>query len=191
MLINIIPTVTQSRFYQERLCANRAFPAMALVFVFFITSCSDTEEKLKVKRGDHNEVRTFMELEPVLMEADSAEFLFYDDSVEDSLRYARYYQFMSTSDSAVLAMIRSHWKQKPAGTDTLRACRSQGKIQLLGNGEPVKTIYYADEGGTCTYLYIIKDGRFYYMEMGDSLKVYLKETRKNLSSNLSKKINPV
>ncbi len=178
--------IFRSRFHKKRLHSSSTLLFLNSMYVITAPSCKSAEDDNKKAAGPVVTINTFSGQEPALMNVDSIVIIIYDDSIDDSLRYSRYYQFTSTSDLEVLDMLREHWKQQPTITDTLRPCRSQGKLQLFVNDNPVKTVYYADKEGGCKYLYFIRDGLFYYFETGIEFNGYLAEVRKKFQQEQSK-----
>lgn len=175
----------RSRFHSRRLRSWCTLLLLISLHSMMASSCMNAE-KDKEKEAGSPDLTKIAGPEPTLMNADSIVIIVYDDSVDDSLRYSRYYQFTSTSDIVVLGMLAEHWKQQPIVTDNLRPCRSEGKLQLYMKGDPVKTVYYADKDGGCKYLYFISDGLFYYFDIGNELSKYLAEVRKKQQVTLKK-----
>ncbi len=98
--------------------------------------------------------------------ADSLQILYYDDPDGDSLRYSRFYSYVSTADTLVLNTLMSDLHRPFVETGERRQCRSEGKIYLYGDSEPLKTIYFSTRENGCRYLYLIRDGNFLYFDMG-------------------------
>lgn len=110
--------------------------------------------------------------------ADSLQILYYDDPDGDSLRYARYYTYVATADTAVLGVFERVLKTPYTETPQRRPCRSEGKIYLFGKAEPLKTVYFSTRyHDGCRYLYVIRDGNFLYFDMGPELITVLEQQR--------------
>ena len=184
MPINSRLQIFRSRFHKERLRSWCALLLLVSLHAMIASSCPNAEDD-KISAGSF--AKSIAELEPALMNTDSIVIILYDDPLDDSLRYSRFYQFTSTSDPAILDLLHEHGKQQPTVADTLRPCRSQGKLQLFMRGDPVKTVYYADKDGGCKYLYFIKDGLFYYFDIGNEFRKYLAEVRKTIPAGTLKK----
>lgn len=106
---------------------------------------------------------------PDLENVDSLQILYYDDPDGDSLRYARYYKHTVTSDSSLInALLRNLGTPFDKRND-IRDCRSEGKIFLFRNGDPLKTVYFSTRCNTCCYLYFIQDGEFLYFEISSEM----------------------
>lgn len=120
-------------------------------------------------------ITTGIDLAPAMAETDSVAILFYKDPFGgEADRYTRYYtQFNSTSDSVIQLL-----KANLADTyreDTLRQCRSEGKIFCFVKGKPVQTIYFTHQSEACYHLYFIHTGRYYYLPFDKSLETRLRQ----------------
>lgn len=131
------------------------------------TNTSKNKEQEKEINADSsgNLNNTGIEIEPVISLADSVQVIFYDDPMGDSLRYSRYFTYVSTSDSAFLTLLKSELSQVSQLSMFVRKCRSEGKIYLFKNGEPIKTVFFSTQINNCRYLYFIKNGLFYYFDL--------------------------
>ena len=112
------------------------------------------------------------ELEPAISTADSMELIYYD-SLEDSLRYSRYYKFTATSDTTAIRLVVNQLGGSFSIQEQARACRSEGKIHLYSKNEPLKTLYFSRAGARCNYIYFIRNGNFYYFPLRDEFRLFL------------------
>lgn len=121
--------------------------------------------------------RTVRDVEPELFNADSIQVLYYDNPDGDSLRYTRYFQSTEIGDTArirsLLKEMDQIYMQEPKG----RPCRSEGKLYLLQGDAVLKTIYFSARGDSCTYLYFIKNGSFFYFPLTETAATILKEDK--------------
>ena len=147
------------------------------MFLFF--SCSSVPDKtvdeIKVDSFGANEYKkkTGLETEPVIGKTDSLQLVYYDNPDGDSLRYSRFFTYVNTTDSVVINSLLHDLEQPFETVNEVKKCRSEGKIYLLGRQESLKTIYFSTRGDSCTYLYFIKDGAFFYFPLSENFKSIL------------------
>lgn len=123
-------------------------------------------------------ITTGIDLSPALAETDSVAILFYKDPFGgEPDRYTRYYtQFNSTTDS-VIRLLKANLVETYR-EDTLRQCRSEGKIFCFVKGKPVQTIYFTHQSEACYHLYFIHTGRYYYFPFHAQLEERLRQLKK-------------
>lgn len=105
------------------------------------------------------------EFDERLRDPDSLLFYFYDNPDGDANRYTRYYTEFATTDSISIRVVRQAAEKKFSRLETIKDCRSQGKVFLFADGKPRQTLYFSNRGDSCSHIYFIKDGWFYYMPM--------------------------
>ena len=116
--------------------------------------------------ADDNQAVTLAGVEPRLQEFDSLAALIYKDPFGgEAERYTRYYRLKALTDSSNLAIVNNQLKEPFVKSDTLRECRSEGKIHVFDDGKIKQTIYFATEPQACRHVYIIHEGFYYYMPM--------------------------
>ena len=115
----------------------------------------------------------------ILKDIDSLQILYYDDPNGDSLRYSRFYRFISLSDSITINQLQKNLSQPFETLPGKKDCRSDGKIYAYGQSEVVKTIYFNTTKSNCKYLYYIQNGSFIYFKLDEALKVILINYKKN------------
>lgn len=94
--------------------------------------------------------------------ADSIVVVFYKDPYgPDSLRYTRYYTQASLTDEASIKNLKKQLGERYAREEK-RTCRGEGKIWCFSKGKIFQTVYFSTKCNDCCYLYLIKDGNFYY-----------------------------
>lgn len=148
---------------------------LLLIFI----SCNNNNEG-KITRTDStnefadtsfNELKSGLTIEPLLNQADNLQVLYYNNPDGDSLRYARFYKFLETNDSIMISQILRNLDQPANQRLAVNNCRSEGKIYILKNQEPLKTVYFSTRCDSCCYLYFIKDGAFFYFNLSNNLKI--------------------
>lgn len=121
---------------------------------------------------------SILQLDQRLLTADSLVFVFYKDPLgSDSLRYTRFYTQFSTNDIRQINFVLENLEGKTAGREKVKPCRSEGKIWCYTKGKVFQTIYFADYNSPCSFVYMIKDGRFYYGEISSALSKRLKSIK--------------
>jgi len=120
-----------------------------------------------------------------LEEADSLIVLFYKNPFgEDSLRYTRYYKQSITTDSIYIRSLIENVRQPFEKLEHLKRCRSEGKIWCYNRGQIFQTVYFNTRcEGDCCFIYIIKDGFFYYYSLTDAFLKKLSKLKK-VSTNV-------
>lgn len=139
----------------------RIFPA--IIIFFYACGEGGNKETPKVyKTSAEAESPMISDLIPGYYDADSLCVIRYDDPMGDSLRYSRYFSYRMISDSDSVRTFLQSMDGVYLPQDTLRSCRSEGKIYIMRKDEILKTVYYSKLSGGCSYYYFIMDGRFYY-----------------------------
>lgn len=140
-----------------------------------ITACNNNSAKPDTPpaKSDssviHSQVKKGLELEPQIMQTDSLQILYYDNPHGDSLRYSRFYHYITSIDSSLISSVLSDLNQPFEQLNEIKKCRSEGKIYMYGKEEPLKTIYFSTRCDSCCYLYFIKDGKFLYFSLSGKL----------------------
>ena len=147
------------------------------VVFLFLAACNNVPEKSdsKIDTIDSLKIRTALQIEPDLQKTDSLEILYYDNPDGDPKRYTRFFKFTALSDSTDIATLVKNMDQ-PVTSTQLGKCRSQGKIFFRHQKDIINTLYFSTRGDTCSYLYYIKTGAYYYVginkETADVIKRY-------------------
>jgi hypothetical protein len=129
----------------------------------------------KNKTGKQSQGQTGLAVAPALRQADSLQILYYDDPDGDSLRYTRFYQYVTTKDRQTIDELLASLDQPVEKHQENRKCRSEGKIYLFNKeANPIKTVYFSTRCDTCCYLYYIVEGHFYYTPVSEAFKNRLK-----------------
>lgn len=148
-----------------------------LFWCFIILSCNNQDRvNERESKSEHlkedvmKDPSSMISLDPRLSDADSLVFVFYKDPHgPDSLRYTRYYRQYSSTDSSMISLWQSFLQEKTTRYEKVKPCRSEGKIWCFSNGNIFQTIYYSAFNSDCNFLYIIKNGLFYYTDLDSSL----------------------
>ena len=152
-----------------------------LTVLFF--SCNEDQQKLAQKEGttkkpEVGERSSILELDERLQHADSLVFVFYKDPHgKDSLRYTRYYTQYSTTDAALIHFVQDNLKDSTQRLEKIKNCHSEGKIWCFAKSEVFQTIYFSAHNNECNFVYIIKNGQFYYSDIGSGLSKKLTELK--------------
>ena len=137
------------------------------IFIFF--GCAERKNKdnaQKIVVNNTPKASSIVEIDDRLNNIDSVVYVFYKDPHGiDSLRYTRFYTQYSDADSNNIHFL----KQQLIGTveklEKIKACRSEGKIWCFSKQNIIQTIYFSSFNKDCNFLYIIKDGMFYYTNL--------------------------
>lgn len=124
-------------------------------------------------------ITTGIDLAPKLSEVDSIVILFYNDPFGgDAERYTRFYrQFGAGRNDTVLALLKQNLSLPFQKEDTLRKCRSEGKIFCFANSQPVQTVYFTSQSQACHHLYFIHEGRYYYFQPNPQFEASLRRVK--------------
>ena len=115
-----------------------------------------------------------LQLDERLKDTDSMVFVFYKDPHgKDSLRYTRYYSEYHSTDTGIIYLLKDNLKDSTQRLEKIKNCRSEGKIWCFTKGEVFQTIYFSAHNNNCSFVYIIKNGQFYYSDINDKLAAQL------------------
>lgn len=118
------------------------------------------------------------QLDVRMNDADSLVIVFYNDPfTADSLRYTRYYTQYQTTDTGIIQALLGNTALPFTKLDKPKPCRSEGKIWMFTKGKIFQTISFAYTKATCQFIYLIKDGFFYYMPIEPGLAAMLKRIK--------------
>lgn len=104
---------------------------------------------------------------------DSVEILYFKDPYGDPKRYTRYFTFNTVKEKQFTAQVSGFLDSNYIKQDTVKNCRSEGKMILHYPREVYKILYFATKCDTCCYVYRIDNGVFLYYNLPDSLRGYL------------------
>ena len=141
---------------------NIIFCLLALGWV----SCNSSVKQENVSNS-FTSATNGLELDKRLLLADSLGFVFYNDPYgDDSLRYTRYYTQLSSSDSNDISLLKQNLQLPFSKFEKVKNCRSEGKIWCYEKGKIFQTVYFSTRCDDCCFIYLIKDGYFFYMNLG-------------------------
>jgi len=163
-----------------------------LLFLFlssFLFSCTQADnnkaDTLIVSTSEINSQNlSIIALDERLHAADSLVFVFYKDPQgKDSLRYTRFYKQYASIDTNLIKFVKDNLQDSTTRFEKIKNCRSEGKIWCFTKGEIFQTIYFSSFSSDCSFLYIIKNGQFYYSAISSAMS-------KNLNELETKAVDP-
>jgi len=145
-----------------------------VLMILFAVACSNSQGSADQHRHSDSVItsKTGWDIEPKLQKADSMQIIYYDDPEGDSLRYTRFFTYVNSTETSVIV---NNLNTNPVRKSAPRQCRSAGKMYLYEKNNVIKTIYFSLNQNTCSYLYFIKDGVFYYFPLLESARQFLNE----------------
>lgn len=155
---------------------------VAVVTTTILFACNTKNNKQTIPSAevaDTVKLVSIMDLDVRLAGADSLVVLFYKDPHgTDSLRYTRYYTQYNSNDASLVKDLRSNLMESTVKLENIKNCRSEGKIWVFRQGQIFQTIFFSSKDAECSFLYIIKDGFFYYSAMPYGFAVQLRSLQK-------------
>lgn len=149
-----------------------------LVFVFvMLTSCLNRETKSTTVLLDTPSQETVSPTAPGIIpdpgKVKELEIIFYNKPFTDSIRYTRFYRFTTTSDSSVVGSLDRALHTHYEKLGQTKKCTSEGKIIMNLGAEEFRVAYFSRMNTDCFYVYLIKNGEFYYFTMTTELTKHL------------------
>lgn len=131
---------------------------------FLIVSCHQNDTRLVKPESSVALIpQTVLQLDERFKMMDSVVVVYYTNPyTKDSLQYTRFYKQVSLIDSDFIHTIKSCIDKSFEKIEQPKPCRSEGKIWCFTKGKVFQTIYFSQHISTCNFVYIIKDGMFYY-----------------------------
>jgi hypothetical protein len=162
-----------------------------LLFFYLILlvlySCKSRQQQKVATNSTVPGPANIIELDTRLQQADSVVLIFYRDPFgPDSLRYTRFYSQYNDADSGIVFSLKRNLQQAFTRLEKIKDCRSEGKIWVFSKGKIFQTVYFAFQKPACKFLYVIKDGWFYYVDVQPSFidqLLQLKPLAKEIESN--------
>ena len=122
---------------------------------------------------------SIMNVDNRLYNADSLVIVFYKDPHgTDSLRYTRFYTQCAVTESDFIRLLTSQLAENAEMLEKVKQCRSEGKIWCFSGGEIFQTIYFSGFNSQCNFMYIIKNGLFYYCRLNPDFSTKLNAYKK-------------
>lgn len=113
-------------------------------------------------------------LDQRLEATDSMVIVFYKDPYgSDSIRYTRYYTQITTTNTKDIAAMLEQAKLPLQQEEQRDECRNEGKIWCFTDGRVFQTLYFSTRCDKCCHLLLLKDGNFYYGELGSNFTNWL------------------
>ncbi|HSC54852.1 MAG TPA: hypothetical protein VLC98_14565 [Phnomibacter sp.] len=149
--------------------------------IVLLNSCIEKSQDGKPKPAKTDSIdliTTGTKLVPAFAQMDSIAILFYKDPFgADEERYTRYYTLFTSHTDSVIGRVQQNM-DLPFTEDSLRNCRSEGKMYCFSKGKVVQTVYFNTLQQNCTQLYFIHEGRYYYFKPLQSLILQLASLKK-------------
>ncbi len=131
-----------------------------------LAGCGSNDTANKILPETHLTPKKISDIEPRLQQFDSLTIMLYEDPFgSDAERYTRFYKIKSAIDSSNLYIIKAQLQSVFVKSDTLRNCRSEGKMYLFDKGKIKQTLYFAASPQACRHVYLIHEGAYYYMAL--------------------------
>jgi hypothetical protein len=143
-------------------------PFRYLWFICVVASfgCQTSPSKNPLPASEVELVTTLKQLVPAFADMDSISISLYKNPfTDDKEMYTRFYTQLNTTDSSVIAIVKNTLGQNFQKQDTLRVCRSEGKIHCFDKGKIFQTIFFASQPAGCSHAYIIREGFYYYVPL--------------------------
>lgn len=118
---------------------------------------------------------------PPVETQDTLQLVYYKKPFSDKERYTRFFRTASTVDSVLSRQLKAILSLPGVKQDSIRPCLSEGKVLIPLKGDAFQVVYFSRMETPCRYLYLIRDGSFYYYEMNALI-----EERLNAGEKLSK-----
>lgn len=156
---------------------------ISCLIIAFAVACGDTKTEVTDVKLDSIYLNRGIDLISVVKFTDSVQVLFYKDPDGDPERYTRFYTHAEVKDSGFASTVLNALDQPFQEYSRVKECRSEGKMYLFQQGidDPLQTIYFSTRCDSCCYVYYIKNGQFYYMNMTDDLSQQLKSLRNKVA----------
>jgi len=158
------------------------------VFLYLFTiaallnACKNNEVE---KKTIEQQVATALVVDARLKQADSLVVVFYNDPYgEDSLRYTRYYKQVSLIETGAIEILQKQLSAQFKMQEKRNTCRGEGKIWCFTNGKVFQTLYFSTRCEDCCYLYLIKDGNFYYTRIATTFIEWLESIKTSATTPL-------
>jgi len=140
---------------------------VSLIVAVSVSGCqpaASPKEQLATVADSITLITTGTTLEPRFKEMDSVSVLFYNDPFgADSDRYTRYYKTFTSNSDSLIDLLQANMAE-PFTEDSLRNCRSEGKMYCFGKGKVIQTVYFNTKQDGCIQLYFIHTARYYYFK---------------------------
>lgn len=154
--------------------------ALVIFFLSSLLGCGDgrssaSKESAAVSTRESAEKEVREEIFIPATIQGQVDILYFRKPFTDSVRYTRYYRVAQTTDTSFFAGLRAALQQRFEKLDAPRKCLSEGKMQVPLGGDAFKVVYFSRKETGCPYLYVIKDGMFYYFELPAELNRFLIE----------------
>lgn len=149
-------------------------------FVFFLLLCSVTACNTSQDPATKDTVAiidqpAFASRPP---RPDSIEVIYYKKPFTDKERYTRFFSNLVTRDTGLIGTLMSVLALPGVREDSIRTCMSEGKINIPLKGDAYQVVYFSRETSPCNYLYIIRNGQFFYYTLDATIMEKLNQLEK-------------
>lgn len=165
-----------------------------VLLLLLFTACNNGNDQPKKETtaiatthtSEPGEGSAILQLDGRLHDTDSMVFVFYKDPHgKDSLRYTRYYSEYHSTDTAIIQLVKNNLLDSTQRLEKIKKCRSEGKIWCFAKGNVFQTIYFSAHSKDCSFVYIIKNGQFYYSDISNSLVKQLAELKRLAKNSIT------
>lgn len=158
---------------------------VSFILIVLIIAACNTTEKEKIESTATNDslvakdykLKTGIEVEPAIARTDSLQIIYYDNPDADSLKYTRFFTHTNNKDSGTINLLIAELNHPFELRNEVKKCKSEGKMYLYGEKEPLKTIYFSTRCDSCCYLYFIKDGAFLYFPVSAKFNTIINKNK--------------
>jgi hypothetical protein len=141
-----------------------------LLIASFVACNTSTKKAAEPASDTIKSMVTAIDADERLAATDSAVVVFYSNPFgEDSIRYTRYYKQVAVTNILFLNLLKSSFQLRFTKLEKIKPCRSEGKLWLYNMGKVFQTVYFAYTKSGCAFLYFIKDGFMYYVDIQQPL----------------------
>lgn len=162
------------RFFLDTMLSKIKLGFIILFGLLQVWGCKNNKSNHPIQKSSIN---SLYEVDTRLKDIDSAVLVFYKDPYgEDSTRYTRYYTQASIRDPLRIPALDEQLNE-PSIKEDKRNCRGEGKIWCYSKGKILQTIYFSTRCTDCCFLYLIRDGNFYYSKITPSFTNWLKDQK--------------
>lgn len=130
-----------------------------------VYACNNAPDTTTAENGSVKEkkIKDPITVDSILNKADSFVVVLYNNPFgDDSLRYTRSYKQVSAVDDSSFIIFNQQMRDSFTIQERNAACRTEGKIWVYGSDKIIQTVYFNTVTTGCSFVYLIKEGVFYY-----------------------------
>lgn len=158
-----------------------------ILCLFLLSACKQNKNVSPETKASEQFFKTSTALDVAsdLKATDSLEILFYDNLDGDPKRYTRFFKFIASNDTSIIKALITNLNTAITGT-VLKDCKSDGKIYCRNQDAIINTIYFGYRSEKCLYLYFIKNGNYYYVNIDTTVIKALNNVKKKAKKPVNK-----